>query len=67
METLGRADGGLSGLTSERCRRLLTRIRVAKPINEPLSGTIDFWGRWSDDKSGAALDKAVKSWRGRHW
>ncbi|WP_409019405.1 ATP-binding protein [Brevundimonas vesicularis] len=42
---------------------LPTRIRIAKPDNEPLSGTIEFWDRWSDDKSAAALDKAVESWR----
>lgn len=42
---------------------LPTRIRIAKPINEPLSGTIDFWDRWSDAKAAAALDKAVESWR----
>ena len=42
---------------------LPTRIRIAKPINEPLSGTIDFWDRWSDAKAAASLDKAVESWR----
>lgn len=42
---------------------LPTRIRIAKPNNEPLSGTIEFWDRWSDNKSAAELDKAVESWR----
>jgi DNA helicase HerA-like ATPase len=42
---------------------LPTRIRIAKPINEPLSGTIAFWDRWADQSSAAALDKAVESWR----
>ena len=42
---------------------LPTRIRIAKPNNEPLSGTIEFWDRWSEDKSAAELDKAVESWR----
>jgi hypothetical protein len=30
---------------------------------EPLSGTIDFWDRWAEDADGAALAKAVESWR----
>ncbi|OPY95253.1 hypothetical protein A5906_09375 [Bradyrhizobium sacchari] len=42
---------------------LPTRIRIAKPINEPLSGTIQFWDRWADPAAAAALDKAVESWR----
>lgn len=42
---------------------LPTRIRIAKPTNEPLSGTIDFWDRWSEAADVAALDKAVESWR----
>ena len=42
---------------------LPTRIRIAKPVNEPLSGTIDFWDRWADGSAAAALEKAVESWR----
>lgn len=42
---------------------LPTRIRIAKPINEPLSGTIEFWDRWADEKDCAKLDRAVESWR----
>lgn len=42
---------------------LPTRIRIAKPTNEPLSGTIDFWDRWAEATDGAALAKAVESWR----
>jgi Predicted ATPase len=42
---------------------LPTRIRIAKPTNEPLSGTIDFWDRWADLASGSALNTAVESWR----
>ena len=42
---------------------LPTRIRIAKPDNEPLSGTIDFWDRWADAAATAKLDKAVESWR----
>ncbi|MDA9440773.1 ATPase [Bradyrhizobium sp. CCBAU 51745] len=42
---------------------LPTRIRIAKPLNEPLSGTIEFWDRWADPAAAAALDKAVESWR----
>lgn len=42
---------------------LPTRIRVTKPQNEPLSGTIDFWDKWSDASSASDLTKAVESWR----
>jgi len=42
---------------------LPTRIRIAKPTNEPLSGTIEFWDRWADSKASAPLGKAVESWR----
>jgi uncharacterized protein len=42
---------------------LPTRIRIGKPKNEPLSGTIDFWDRWADESASAVLDKAVESWR----
>ena len=42
---------------------LPTRIRIAAPKNEPLSGTIDFWDRWSDPTSASNLLKAVDSWR----
>ncbi|WFU62505.1 hypothetical protein [Bradyrhizobium brasilense] len=36
---------------------LPTRIRIAKPRNEPLSGAIEFWDRWADSNTAAALDK----------
>lgn len=42
---------------------LPTRIRIAPPKNEPLSGTIAFWDRWAADKAGSDLVKAVDSWR----
>ena len=42
---------------------LPTRIRIAAPFNEPLSGTIDFWDRWSDSTSPSDLVRAVDSWR----
>lgn len=42
---------------------LPTRIRIAKPTNEPLSGTIEFWDRWAQATDEAALPKAVESWR----
>ena len=43
-----------------------TRIRIAKPVNEPLSGTIDFWDRWADAATAAALDNAVESCATKH-
>lgn len=42
---------------------LPTRIRVSKPRNEPLSGTIDFWDKWADAASKSDLTTAVESWR----
>lgn len=42
---------------------LPTRIRIARPTNEPLSGTIEFWDRWSTASKTSALVKAVESWR----
>ncbi len=42
---------------------LPTRIRVSMPRNEPLSGTIDFWDKWSDETSSSDLNKAVEGWR----
>ncbi|MGR4865076.1 ATP-binding protein [Caulobacter sp. LARHSG274] len=42
---------------------LPTRIRIATPINEPLSGTIDFWDRWAGEKGTSDLAKAVEGWR----
>lgn len=42
---------------------LPTRIRIAAPTNEPRSGTIDFWDRWSDPVVATDLIKAVDSWR----
>lgn len=42
---------------------LPTRIRVSKPRNEPLSGTINFWDKWCDASSASDLLKAVESWR----
>lgn len=42
---------------------LPTRICISPPENEPRSGTIDFWDRWSDENSTTDLTKAVNSWR----
>lgn len=42
---------------------LPTRVRVATPRNEPLSGTIDFWDRWADANADCDLKKAVDGWR----
>jgi DNA helicase HerA-like ATPase len=42
---------------------LPTRIRVARPRNEPMSGTIDFWDKWADPASTSDLAKAVEGWR----
>ncbi|AZT83938.1 ATP-binding protein [Marinobacter sp. NP-4(2019)] len=42
---------------------LPTRIRVAKPINEPVSATIPFWDCWSGSDAENDLPTAVSSWR----
>lgn len=42
---------------------LPTRVRVASPTREPLSGTIDFWDRWDETNAASALAKAVEGWR----
>lgn len=42
---------------------LPTRIRIAPPTYEPLSGTIDFWDRWSDENGTSELERAVDGWR----
>lgn len=42
---------------------LPTRIRITQPKNEPLSGTIDFWDRWSDETAADKLGLAVDAWR----
>ncbi|MBF0213593.1 MAG: ATP-binding protein [Magnetococcales bacterium] len=41
---------------------LPTRIRVAKPAQEPNSQTVQFWDRWSDKESMADTGKAVSAW-----
>jgi DNA helicase HerA-like ATPase len=42
---------------------LPSRIRIAKPIKKPDSGTIDFWDEWKKTGKPDILDKAVLSWR----
>jgi len=42
---------------------LPTRVRVAPPVNEPRSGTINFWDKWADATSTSPLAAAVNSWR----
>ena len=37
--------------------------RIARPNDEPLSGTIEFWDRWAAPPAAVALHKAVESWR----
>jgi len=42
---------------------LPTRVRVVPPVNEPRSGTINFWDKWADATSTSPLAAAVNSWR----
>lgn len=42
---------------------LPTRIRVAKPRQQPNSGTVEFWDKWAVDETVGALSQAVDSWR----
>lgn len=42
---------------------LPTRVRIKEPQNKPLSGTVEFWDRWSSDKAPDAIQVAVESLR----
>ncbi|MBF0340986.1 MAG: ATP-binding protein [Magnetococcales bacterium] len=42
---------------------LPTRIRVAKPSQEPDSQTVSFWDRWNDSTPRADTKNAVSAWR----
>lgn len=42
---------------------LPTRIRVSMPEHRPNSGTVEFWERWTSDKSLGGLTVAVDGWR----
>jgi uncharacterized protein len=42
---------------------LPTRVRVAKPSQEPDSQTVSFWDRWNDEEPKADTENAVTAWR----
>ncbi len=42
---------------------LPTRVRVAKPSQEPDSQTIAFWDRWNDEEPRSDTENAVRAWR----
>ena len=42
---------------------LPTRVRVAKPSQEPDSQTVSFWDRWNDAEPTADTENAVGAWR----
>lgn len=42
---------------------LPTRVRVAKPSQEPDSQTVPFWDRWNDAEPKADTENAVMAWR----
>jgi hypothetical protein len=42
---------------------LPTRVRVAKPSQEPDSQTVPFWDRWNDKEPKADTENAVGAWR----
>jgi uncharacterized protein len=42
---------------------LPTRVRVAKPSQEPDSQTVPFWDRWNDAEPKADTENAVSAWR----
>lgn len=42
---------------------LPSRIRIAKPEQEPNSGTVEFWDCWAANSKIGAVPKAVDSWR----
>jgi DNA helicase HerA-like ATPase len=42
---------------------LPTRVRIQRPKNEPNSGTVPFWDKWSEDKEVVKISNSVASWR----
>jgi len=42
---------------------LPSRIRIDKPINEPNSGTVEFWDEWQDVVPEGRLATAIGNWR----
>ncbi|MDR0534512.1 MAG: ATP-binding protein [Verrucomicrobiales bacterium] len=42
---------------------LPTRVRVQRPTNEPDSGTVPFWDRWSENKKIINVSASVDNWR----
>lgn len=42
---------------------LPTRVRVAKPYQEPDSQTVPFWDRWNDREPKTDTENAVNAWR----
>jgi len=42
---------------------LPSRIRIAKPDQQPSSGTIEFWDRWAIDAAVGGIPQAVDGWR----
>lgn len=45
---------------------LPSRIRIAKPINQPNSGTVDFWDQWQKPTAQERLNSAIDNWRKQH-
>lgn len=42
---------------------LPSRIRIDRPINEPNSGTVEFWDEWQAEVPEGRLVSAVENWR----
>lgn len=55
-------DTGEALVVGDACL-LPSRIRIDKPINEPNSGTVDFWDEWQDSAPANRLPTAIDNWR----
>ena len=62
METLPILDVGEALIVGDAVL-LPSRIRLRRPVQPPLSATINFWDEWSKDPDKPDFDKAVENMR----
>ena len=61
-ELLPVLDIGEALVVGDACL-LPSRIRIEEPSQKPLSGTVDFWDRWLDEKASSDIESAVENLR----
>jgi len=59
----GEIGGGRNRCVVGDASLLPSRIRIAKPDQQPNSGMIEFWDKWAIDKVVGGIPQAVDSWR----